>query len=251
MKWKIIFLILFPIVAFSSSLDEAMEKYQAAERSKLPTERSALFNEALTIYLPYTKKSPSAELLDNIGNIYFYLGDNGLAIAYYRHALALSPRNEIVKKNLSFVIENAHVYGSQITSPVIDLLAFRWCSAYERTSIVIGALTFCFILFSMNVWFPSFGFRGLFIMMTFLTTILLISLSLYAIFMPIKAVVIRQTELRTSILKEEGASSVVLHPGEMVQILSYDPTQEWLRVQTVTGLPGYLSSNSLYCVPVN
>jgi hypothetical protein len=248
MKW---FFLFFPIAAFCSPLDEAMEKYQAAERSHSPAERSALFNEALTIYLPYTKKNPSAALLDNVGDIYFYLGDTGLAIAYYRHALGLSPRNEIVKKNLAFAVESAHVYGSQITSPIADLLAFRWCSAYERTSIVIGAITFCFILFSLNVWFPSFGFRGLFIMMASLTSLLLLSLSLYSIFMPVRAVVIRQTELRTAISKGEGEPSVVLHPGEMVQILSYDSTQGWLRVQTVTGLPGYLSSTSLYCLPMH
>lgn len=254
MKWHMIFLVFAPIILScfpllgGASLDVAMEKYQAAEKSHSSEERSRLFNEALAMYLPYTKVRPSGELLTNVGNIYFYLGDLGLAIAYYRDALVESPRNGVIQKNLSVAIEKAHVYGAQMTNPVADGVALRWLSPYERIMLVIGVISISFVLFSLNVWLPSFGFRGVYIASTFLTVLLLVVLGLYALFMPVHAVIVRETELRTAISQEPASSSVVLHPGEMVEILSYDSTQEWLRVRTVTGLPGYLPAKTVYCI---
>ena len=229
-------------------IEKGLEKYQAAEKSQVPEERSKLFNEALSIYLPYTKENPSGELLGNVGNCYFYLGDIGLAIGYYRNGLVQSPRNQMIKNNLSLAIDKGHLFGSQITTPIADGFALRWLSPYERTLLAIGLIAVSFVLFSLDVWLPGFGFRPVWTVFAAATCLLLLMLGAYGLFMPVEAVIVKETQLRTAVAQEPTTSAVVLHPGEMVEILSYDPTQEWLRVRTVTGLPGYLPSTSLFCL---
>ena len=116
----VIFLALFSGRCFCSDLDDAMEKYVQAGLSTVRVEKETLLNEALHVFLSYAKENPSGPLLYNIGAVYAQLGDYGMAIAFFRRAERLIPRDGDLQVNLARAIDLANAHGYQIESSVLD-----------------------------------------------------------------------------------------------------------------------------------
>ena len=140
---------------FCGELEDAMDAYSRAEQSTVRTEKEELYNKALTIFLGHAKVEPSGKLLYNIGTTYMQLGDYGSAIAFFRRAEVLMPRDTALELNLERAISLADVRGYQIEYPVTGAIFFRWCSPFERELLFLGGVALSFILFSLNLWLPS------------------------------------------------------------------------------------------------
>ena len=232
-------------------LEMASEKYIAAERSTTPEEREQLFNESLTIYLSYAKEHPSGMLLNNIGNIYFYLGDFGLAISYYRRAAVLMPRDSVIQKNLHLVLDRAGVASLQQERPLSDALGFRWCSPLERVALGMGAIAMTLVFFSLNLWLRSFGFSWLWRISAIVTVAFLGACAWYDLVVPQQAVVVKAAPLRASSdapFTEPAVTTV--RPGETVEVLGTDASRHWIRVRTASKATGYLPGQDLCFVTV-
>ena len=68
------------------------------------------FNKALELYLKAAQEDgTSSELFYNIGNTYYKLDKNGMAILYYERAILLDPQNDDARSNLEFVNEKANL----------------------------------------------------------------------------------------------------------------------------------------------
>ena len=222
-------------------VEVAAEKYLAAEKAASPEERERLLNEALAIYLVYAKSHPSGMLLNNIGNVYFYLGDYGMAICYYQRAELLMPRDPRIQKNLHIAISQADVVNFQQERPIADALGFRWCSPLERALCAIGAIAVTLIFFSLNLWLPSFGFVWLWRMSAVLTLAFLSALVWYALVVPVQAVVLKAAPLRASsetVFTEPTLTTV--RPGEVVDVVGTDESHHWVRVRTQAQTTGFL-----------
>jgi tetratricopeptide (TPR) repeat protein len=224
----------------------ATEKYLAGEQSTSPEEREKLFNEALAIYLASSKDHPSGMLLNNIGGVYFYLGEYGTAISYFRRAALLMPRNTVIQKNLRTAVVRADVALLQQERPLADALGFRWCSPLERAAFALGAIAITFIFFTLDLWLPSFGFLWLWRVAATLTLALLFAYVWYALFIPQQAVVIQAVPLRASsetVFTEAALTTV--RPGEVVEVLGTDASHHWVRVRTALATTGYLPGQDL------
>jgi tetratricopeptide (TPR) repeat protein len=230
----------------SPRVEEGTEKYLEGEKAGTPEERQKLFNEALSIYLAYAKDHPSGMLLNNIGNVYFYLGDLGTAICYYRRATVLMPRDSIIQKNLRVALAQADVTHLQQPRPLFDALALRWCSPFERAALSIGLIASTFIFFTLNLWLPSLGFLWLWRASAILTLALLWALVWYALFVSPQAVVIKAAPLRASSdTSFSGPSVTTVIPGEVVEVLDTDASHHWARVKTASQTTGYLPGQDL------
>ncbi len=229
-----------------SRIEMGQEAYAAAEQAKTTEERQRLLNDALAIYLAHAKDHPSGMLLTNIGNIYFSLGDFGMAICYYRRAAMLMPRNPLIQKNLQAAISRADVAHLQQERPFADAVGLRWCSPLERTAFAIGAIAVTLVVFSLNLWLPGFGFSWLWRIAASITALLLSALVWYALFIPPQAVIIKATPLRAS---SETAftepSLTTMRPGEVVEVLGGDAQLQWVRVKTAAQTTGYLPGHDL------
>ena len=68
------------------------------------------YNKALQLYQQAAKdEGTSSELFYNIGNVYYKLDKNGMAILYYERALLLDPNNQDARNNLDFVNGKANL----------------------------------------------------------------------------------------------------------------------------------------------
>jgi hypothetical protein len=225
-------------------LQSAMKAYDEAQKN--PQDREKLLNEALKTYLTYETKNASPELLANVGDIYFYLGDFGMAIAYYRRAEYLLPRDPTIQKNLSLALHSANVTGLQIERPLADAAGLLFLSPYEKQLFLLGALSLTFILFSLNLWLPSFGFKRIFQLVSVLTSLLFIAVFWYSVFLPPRAVVVKACPLKmTSQVSSQNDVVTSVRPGEMVEIVTIDPSHVWVQVRTVTQSVGYISWDAI------
>jgi hypothetical protein len=229
------------------SIEVALEKYGAAERTEVRSEKEELFNDALKIFLGFAKKNPSGKLFYNIGNTYFYLGDYGLAIAYYRKAEQLIPRDPLLRKNLAQAIDQADVHGYQIERPFEKIVCFQWCSPAERRLLLLGIAIFCFFIFSLHIWFPFRLFQYVWVGSFALLLLLLFSFLWHQYFSLPDAVVVKASVLHVAETASTGAT-FVLHPGEMVEVISVDPEKSWVRVKTSASMTGYLSGDTVYVI---
>lgn len=236
----------FSGICMGASLEEAFDKYSKAENSSDHATREALFNEALKTFLTEAATHPSGAIFYDIGNIYAYLGDYGLALAFYRKAECLIPRDRALQLRINKVVDLANVDGYQITYPVADAIGFRWLSPGERSLLLLGLATFSFVLFSLNLWFPFVGFKWVSRLSIGCTLLLLLLLGAYYFFIPPRAVVIQAQGLKLTPMSSTE-SGFVLHPGEMVELLDTPDKKGLIHVRTATSLMGYLPGEAI-CV---
>lgn len=226
------------------SIETAQEHYMAGVRATTPEGRAQHFNDALAIYLPYLKRDPSGMVLNNVGNIYFSLGDFGTAVCYYRRAATLMPRDDRVRNNLRLALSRAEIVQQE--RPLADVLGLRWCSPLERTGLIIGAIAVTLVFFSLNLWLPGFGFFWLWRVSAALTGAVLAALMWYVLFIPPQAVVVRAAPLRASSETAFTEPSVTtVRPGEVVDVLGTAEQREWVRVRTASQVTGYLPGQNL------
>jgi tetratricopeptide (TPR) repeat protein len=233
-------------------IEVAVQEQNAASSASTQQEKQRLLNSALTVYLGYAQDRPSGMLLSNIGSVYFSLGEFGAAIAYYQQAHSLLPRDRSIQQNLRIAATQASVEHLQQEHPMTELFGLRWCSPDERSALAIGAIVFCFIFYSLNLWLPFVGFRLIWRIAAICTALLLSSLAWYTLFVPQRAVVLHATPLRPS--PEASAAEPglpTIRAGEVVEVLESNPSFDATRVQTASEAVGYIPRNNIYFVSPN
>jgi len=233
--------------AADTPLEQAQQEYLLAEKESVEKQHSR-FNQALALYMSEQPSNPSGKLLYNMANIHFYLKEFGLAIALYRRAESLLPRNDRIQENLTIALEHANVQAKQIERPIADLFGFRWLSAFERGLLLLGMTFAVFLFFSLHLWFPQAGFQLVWKSMLALTTIIFTSIVCYALAIPPRAIILRTTALRTTPHKEAALTQTTVQQGEMVELLSTDHSKQWLEVRTPFGIAGYVSVHGVYFI---
>jgi len=224
-----------------------VEKYAAALRVQEPSKKSALLNEALEIFLSNEGDKPSGQLLYDIGNTYFHLGDIGLAIAYYRRSQVLLPRSPRVSRNLIVALQEAEVEGNQIYRPVADFLGVRWCSPFERGLVALGLILMTIIFFSFHLWLPGYGFRWIWRGTALLALLFITAITFYDLFMFPRAVVIKESSLKGS-MESRGEPISLLSSGEMVHVISYSSDNQWVGIRTSVDVQGFLPASRVVIV---
>ncbi len=127
MKRNILFVLFlfFAFIGYAQSLcEQAAEAYNSDD-----------FNKALELYLKAAQEDgTSSWLYYNIGNTYYKLDKNGMAILYYERALLLDPGNSDAINNLEFVNGKANLnidkgatyWRDSIDNAVSSLSSSNW-----------------------------------------------------------------------------------------------------------------------------
>ena len=101
------------------------------------------FNAALELYLKIAnEEGTSSELFYNIGNTYYKLDKNGMAILYYERALLLDPNNADARSNLEYVNSKANVNADDGATYWKDSIDNMVCSQSSSAWGVIAIVSF-------------------------------------------------------------------------------------------------------------
>jgi len=241
-----IFLLNFCVHAdeLERKLRDAYRDYQLALSDESIAYQELHFNAALSLYHEVEEQlSPDRNLgplYYNIGNIYFYLSEYPLAIAYYYRASQTMPDNPKLIKNLNHALEKVG-FGHSYTPPSIT---------YFEALKIFGALAaLTIILLSMYIWIKNkaifFSAIGTGVIgAVFLCTAIFINAAA-----PVEAIVIYPGLLRKGASGDfPPISEEPLFPGMKVQILDVVRQGKWLKVATQDNEIGYLSYKTIRAI---
>jgi len=175
----------------------------------------------------------------NLGNAWFKSGQIGRAIAAYRHAEQLTPRDPDVRANLQFARNQAQ--GPSF-SPNRRQLWLMKLTLNEWTLLAIGSLWLWFFLLAALQWRPQWknSFRSLLFGLTAASLVFCgcLAAALYEDRGLRTAVVIaREAVVRHGPL-EESQNSFTVHDGAELRVL--DRKDDWLLVTTDPRRIGWL-----------
>jgi tetratricopeptide (TPR) repeat protein len=206
----------------SSAFDAANKLYYAGK-----------FSEAVAAYenILYSGQK-SAALYYNLGNAYFKSGQIGKAIAVFREAEKMTPRDPDIRANLQFA-------RNQIQGPTLNPNRFQHIlgklTLNEWTLFATAALWLCFVILAFREWRPS----------------LKRPLRLYVSWSENRStrtaiVVGHDVPARRGPL-EESSTSFTVHDGAELRIL--DQNNDWLQVTTDPSRIGWLRRDQVLVSP--
>jgi tetratricopeptide (TPR) repeat protein len=198
------------------------------------------FAEAASAYEELTKSGEaSAALYFNLGNAFFKSGQIGRAIAAYRQAEQISPRDPDLRANLQFA-------RNQTPSPTLAPSRWQlWLSRLtlnEWTLLAAGALWLWLLLLALLQWRPTLKptLRG-YLYVIAAIGLLLSACVLLALrqtrFTRTAIVVVREATVRFGPLSE-SPSAFTVHDGAELRVL--DQKDEWLQVSAGPRRTGWL-----------
>lgn len=222
--------------------DDGYTKYVEAERTEKPEVRKRDFNEALSFYLHAAPDAPSGELLYNIGNCYYQLGEYGLALLYYYRAEKVFPRDEKVVHNIQVALNKTGLqeYSSKGGSVLFSFL--NRLSFYEKELFCLAFLVAAFVFASLALWIRIQTFTQLAVISMVFSILCSFSL-LWTLFLsPIEAVIVQPGVLFAG----PGRQYVVavkkpMIPGLKIRVDEIVDNGAWLKIVLPTGETGYIS----------
>ena len=232
--------VLFTIPAVIASASDASASFDSA--NKLYEEGK--FSEAATAYVKMLESgTTSSAVYFNLGNAYFKAGELGHAIAAYRHARELSPRDPDVLANLEFV-------RSHVQNPTLSPSRWRlWLSALtinEWAVLAAIALWLWLALLALTQIRPAVrqSLRTV-IWCSGIATVLLIALAgaAWSSGSTETAIVIAQDAMTHNGPLDAAPTGAVVHDGGEFDVL--DTKNDWLQVRVDNQRVGWLKRDQV------
>jgi tetratricopeptide (TPR) repeat protein len=207
------------------------------------------FSEAVAAYenILYSGQK-SVALYYNLGNAYFKNGQIGKAIAVYREAEKITPRDPDIRANLQFA-------RNQIQGPTLALgrgqRVLGKLTLNEWTLLAAAALWLCFLILALREWRPTLRRPvRLYLSGAAIATVLLfacVASSWLENRSTRTAIVIsRDVPVRRGPL-EESAASFTVHDGAELRVL--DQNNDWLQVTSDQSRIGWLRRDQVLLSP--
>lgn len=192
--------------------------------------------------------SVSPALYFNLGNARFKSGQIGRAIAAYRQAEALTPRDPDVRANLQFA--RAQVAGPTVRANLLQR-ALGTLTLNEWAGLGTAALWVTFLLLAWRQIRPSLAttLRNWTLLTGATTLVLGIAVALAFLQNPGRATVIvsaRETSVRTGPF-DESPSAFTANDGAELRLL--DRKDDWLQVTDGTRRIGWMKRDAVICAP--
>ena len=190
----------------------------------------------------------SPALWFNYGNAEFKLGQPGRAIAAYRRAELLAPRDAEVRANLEFV-------RNQVAGPT--LRQSRWAdwlgtfSLNEWTSLAVGAFWLTFVLLTLRQirpdWRPRLhGLTSGIILLTFLSCAGLGTAATIHYSKPTAVVIAAEATARSGPFAEAQDAFKAQNGAELAVL---DQRNDWVQVADGSGRIGWLPAKQVEVLP--
>jgi tetratricopeptide (TPR) repeat protein len=237
---------MFPIVSFTLLLLALPPQYAQAALPVAAFDAAnrlyeeGKFAEAVSAYEKLAQSGQvSAALYFNVGNAYFKSGQIGRAIAAYRTAQQITPRDPDLRANLQFA-------RNQTPSPTLSPTRWqRWLGRLtlnEWTLLAAGAVWFWLLLLAILQWRPALRpvLQGYVIPLAVLA-VLLCACAAAALretrFTRTAIVVVAEATVRYGPLAESPTAFTV-HDGAELRVV--DQKDEWLQVSAGPRRVGWL-----------
>jgi tetratricopeptide (TPR) repeat protein len=203
------------------------------------------FAEAVSAYEKLAQSGQvSAALYFNLGNAYFKSGQIGRAIAAYREAQQITPRDPDLRANLQFA-------RNQTPSPTISPSRWqRWLGRLtlnEWTVLAAGAVWLWLLLLAILQWRPVLrptlrGYAFSLAVLVALLCLCVVAALRETRFIRTAIVVAREATVRYGPLAESPTAFTV-HDGAELRVL--DQKDEWLQVSAGPGRIGWLRRDQI------
>ncbi len=221
MRWN---RLLIGLLLMGSALTANMESYQKGVAATSSRERAAAINKVLAGLLVQEESVRSGELDYNIGNCFFLLREYPMAIAYYKKAQRLLPRNRQLTENLGQAEQALGLLpGEGRGLPV---------TAGEFRSMAVAG-----VILTTLLWLARRRMGSLFVSVVVL---FLVAAGMQG--PTSSATVLSEASLRIGAGKGY-ASTTRLRPGTSLEVVEKGP--EWTQVKTSSGVAGFLPSSAL------
>jgi len=235
---------LFPLCSQAALSDAAFES-----ANKLYEEGK--FAEAAAAYQKLAQSGQvSAALCFNLGNAWFKSGQIGRAIAAYREAQRITPRDPDLRANLQFA-------RNQTPSPTLSPSRWqRWLGRLtlnEWSLLATGAVWLWLLLLAFLQWRPALKplLRGYVVTLAVLVALLFVCVAAAlreARFTRTAIVIAGEATVRYGPLAESPAAFTV-HDGAELRVL--DQKDEWLQVNAGPGRVGWLRRDQTLLPSIN
>ena len=225
--------VLFPVLLRAevpaSAFDSANKLYEEGK-----------FAEAAAGYAKLAQSGQaSSALYFNLGNAFFKSGQIGRAIAAYRTAGLLTPRDPDVRANLQFA-------RNQVQGPTLSPSRWqRWLGRLtlnEWTLLAAGAVWLWFLLLALLQWSPGLGpaLKGYVITLAIVTGLLCgcMAAAYYEARATRLAIVVAGEAVVRHGPLPESQTAFTLHDGAELRVL--DQKDEWLEVSAGPRRIGWL-----------
>jgi tetratricopeptide (TPR) repeat protein len=190
----------------------------------------------------------SPALLFNAGNAEFKAGHLGLAIAAYRRASQLSPRDDEIRANLAFV--RNQVKGATFRES-------RWQGWFGALTLNEGALLTAALFWMTLALFIARQFRPVLVPKLKTTTRLFATLTIFSVsvlglqaanhFWSATAVVVSTGATARSGPFDDAQSAFTVHDGAELSVL--DRHDNWVQVAGGAGQTGWLTVKQVEVLP--
>ena len=192
------------------------------------------YQEAIARYEMLLKHGVSSQVLFNLGNARFRNGDVGLAIASYRRAQQLSPRDADVLANLRFARQT--VPGTVSVTPSVLSRALRYFTLNEIAAVTALAFWAWLGLLSIMRWQPqrraALRTSSIVCGAVFLLSALWLGAAALEQKRQIAIVTAEQVEARFGPL-EESQAAFTAHDGAELRVRN--AREDWLQVEDRSG----------------
>lgn len=206
------------------------------------------YPEAISRYQMLLKHGVSPQVLFNLGNAHFRNGDVGLAIANYRRAQRLAPRDADVLANLRFARQT--VPGTVSVAPSAFARLFRYFTLNEVAAVMALAFWVWLGLLSLIKWQPQWrtGLRTTCLAagVVFLLTAIWLACAAAMQTRRIAIVTAEQVSARFGPLEE---SQVAYTANDGAELLARDIKGEWVQVEDRTGRLAWVPHHAVVLFP--
>ena len=243
--WCVVALILGAIPGIPAHAETSASAFDAANKLY----EQGKFAEAATAYENMLKSGEgSAALYFNLGNAFFKASQMGRAIAAYRHAEQLAPRDPDLRANLQFA--RNQVQGPTL-APAWWERALAKLTLNEWTWLAVAAVWLFLSTLTLRQWRPGWKreLRTPTIALG-VATVLLCGCFAGALYearhSPEAIVVAREAVVRQGPL-DEAQTSFTVHDGSELRVL--DQKDEWFQVSTDSRRSGWVRRDQVLVTP--
>lgn len=233
-RWLAIALMIFALPALAADNTAAFEAANKLyEQGK--------YVEAVTAYDALLKGGEkSAAVHFNLGNAHFKAGQIGLAIAHYRAAQELAPRDPDIRANLQFARD--HVAGGQAEPVELWRRAVNTLTLNEWSTLAMIALWGWLVLLTLARWQPRLrnslrGYTATIGVVGFLLAGVLVLAAQQRWGNRVAVIIVPEAVVRFGPL-EESQSAFTARDGTELQVL--DAKSGWLQVGDAQGRLGWV-----------
>lgn len=231
-------------------INEAFKNYSEGENASNVAERQKYFNNALEGYLDlYKRYHPdrgNGKLDYNIANSFYQLEEYPSAILYGNKSLLLRPRDERAANLLALAEKKLNLTSEKKGSFQLAFLIGPRFSLPEKIQIFCACLLIAGLAFSFLIWTESVIWKSIGVFFSLILVFVLLNLGYVYYFSPIEGVVMQSSLLYRDAGKQYAPVNETPAPsGEKVTVLEVSGDHQWLKVETPSGIVGYLPAKSL------